>query len=381
MKKQRILFIALFISLSSCMKEDTVNPTSDIISVIPTVEENVNSRAVHLGSAFNNGDQVSLYAISRLSNDGGGGMPQSETTSSSTSNTFYWYGATGTYTTSQPGSPFKISGVSDIFSSYANVPGGYLDFYAKAPASVPVSLKTLDEQNGANYVWPAYSPQIPDNKALWIAVDNTVDLGANQKSHNDPIDYMYAVDGETYLDKPIIGKKKQPISMRFKHALSLVEIKIFRRQGVGATTLNKVAFKPWQRAIYIRVADGSIAAWGNGWNDGIYYCATNLSIPIPEGRDNAVILPNKFVLCPNVGDNTPSLAYILDEFLGNVSTQITTTETGGKVRERFIQYGADKTVFKPGYKYLITIEIAAKDITANVTIRPWIAESSQSIIF
>lgn len=379
MKKHPILFIFLLTLLSSCTKEDTASPAGDTISVIPTVEESVSSRAVHLGSAFNKDDQVSIYAISRPNNSGGS-MPQSEATSSSTSNTFYWYNATGTYTTSQPGSPFDISGVGATFSSYANVPGEHLDFYAKAPASVPVSLKTLDEMNGPNYVWPAYSPQYSNNKSLWITVNNTADLSSNQKSHNDPIDYMYAVDGESYLDKPIVGKKKQPVSMRFKHALSLVEIKIFRNRDISAT-LTKVAIKPWQRAIYIRVTDGAIAAWGNGWGDGIYYCATNLNIPIPEGRDNAIVLPNKFVLCPNVGDNTPSLAYVLDEFLGNTSTQITTIETDGKVRERFIQYGADKTILKPGYKYLITIEIASKNVTANITIRPWISEGAQSIIF
>lgn len=336
-------------------------------------------------TTFAQGDKVLLFAISRAG--AGQGMPQSEVVDMANTNSFYWYKATGEYVSDPSnGSPFRVTGVTGAPNAllYSNAPGGYLDFYGCAPASVQadVSLKVLSETGSSGLFWPAYN----SSKSLWVNLHNNPDVdgwddggwvspGLGVKKTHVPIDYMYAVDGNLAGSSPILVKQKEPIAMRFKHAMSLVEVKIFRKPGSAKVTLSEVCLKPYQRANYIRITDGTIAAWSNAYGDGYYYRAPNLNYIIPEGSENALVLKEKFVVCPAVGVSIPSLAYTQDPY-GCVSTMLTIDGA-----QKFVNFGSDKTVFRAGYKYTVSVAVGLKSVSATISAQPWLSESTQNITF
>lgn len=400
MKRERWIYLAV-IAFASCAKELPMeNPTPenpDRIKVTSSVEvtrpaEAISKGVIYPNTAFGPGDKVLMFAISRSvsSTD----MPQSDVPNFTTPNSFYWFKATGTYESNPTmGSPFKVTGISTNpdASLYSNVPGvaggGFLDFYACGPesAKADISLRVLDNKYGdGSFYWPAYS----GTKSIWFDTKsdpynppNNYDPGgwtaSGLKRTHEPIDFIYAVDGTYTHDTPLVMKHKEPISMRFKHALALVEVKIFRREGSAAATLNEISFKPWQRAYYIRATDGTLAVMSNGADDGYYYRYPNLSYVIPAGQANATTLTQKFILCPNRSDdNTPSLNYNQTTY-GCISTMLTINNGA----PQYVKYGNDKTVFKPGYKYTVSIAIGLNGLEGSISVQPWIVESSQEIVF
>lgn len=391
MKREILIFLATIV-LVSCSKEHLVKSAvqdDDQIRVTSTVEssqtELVTKGRIYDKTAFNNGDQAVLFAISRSATSSTD-MPQTDVEDFGNTDSFFWFKATGEYAeNSALGSPFKMTGISTNpdASKYANVPGGYLDFFACAPLPpkmTDISLRTL----GAN--WPIYN----NAKSLWIDLHNDpyeagyqdYEYVANGLAKNhDPRDYIYAVDGNYTYDTPIIKKQKTQVLMRFKHALSLVEVKIYRTANSPAATLDEIRIKPYQRAYFVGITNGAIAAWGNNYGDGYYYRYQGLNQAIPEGQANAVTLPQKFILCPNVGfPNTPSLNY--EQFDGNgVSLGFISTWLIINGGNYYVQYGNDKTVFKPGYKYVVSIAMGLKGLTGTISAQPWISETTQSISF
>lgn len=373
-----------------CAREPLVEPAVgvdlDLIRITPTMDscaqEATKIGTIYDGTLFKTGDKAILFAISRSAPSTE--MPQSDALNFSTPNSFFWFKATGEYVNNPTlGSPFRVTGISTSpdASKYSNVPGGYLDFYAFAPvppAIADISLRTIDPMYGASY---------GASKSLWIDLHNDYPVDGYDewtahglKKNHVPIDYIYAVDGNSTASVPLTMKKKELISMRFRHALSLVEVKIYRPLGSPAATLTEICMKPFQQARFLRITDGAIAAWGNGFGDGFYYRFNGLNYQIPEGRDKALQLTERFILCPNVGNQTPSLNYeqfdINNVSLGCISTWLTVNGA-----PYYVNYGEDKTVFIPGYKYVVSIAMGLTGVTGTITTQPWISETSQNIVF
>lgn len=393
MKREILILCLAALAMASCSREALVEPAvqdDDQILVTSTVEssqtELITKGRIYDKITFNNNDQAVLFAISR-SEASSTDMPQTDAVDFGNTDSFFWFKATGTYAeNSALGSPFKMTGISTNpdASKYANVPGGYLDFFAFAPVPpnmTDISLRPMDPKYGSSYDGVT--------KSLWIDLHNDLyvdgyDLGGwtdnGYLRTHDPIDYIYAVDGNYTYNTPIVKQKKTQVVMRFRHALCLVEFKIYRTVGSAAALLNEIRIKPFQKANFLRITDGTIAASANGWGDGYYYRHQNVNYAIPAGQDNAVTLTQKFILCPNVGFTDPSLNY--PQFDATTSTNsFISTWLIINGSNYYVQYGNDKTVFKPGYKYVVSVAMGLKGLTGTISAQPWVSETTQSISF